>query len=96
MLEVEGKRDSWLRRSSGVQVRLVLVRQERRLYRRIIKSETGVLLDYKESKDWWRNKKLYEGNGVMNLSEGVMACVSRGVSGKERGRSFFFTCILYV
>ena len=96
VLEVEGKRDSWLRRSSGVQVRLISVRRERRRYRKRIKSGTGVLLDYKELKDRWRNKKLYEGDGVMNLSEGVMACVSWEVSGKERGRSFFFKCILYV
>ena len=96
VLEVEGKRDSGLRRSSGVQVRLVLVRRERRRCRRMIKSGTGVLLDYKELKDRWRNKKLYEGDGVMNFSEGMMACVSREVSGKERGRSFFFKYILYV
>ena len=96
MLEVKGKRDGWLRRSSGVQARLVLARWERRLYRRMIKSEMEVLLDYKEARDRWRNRKLCKGDGVMNLSEGVMACVSREVSGKERGRSFFFKCILYV
>ena len=54
------------------------------------------MLEYKELKDRWRNKKLYEGDGVMNFSEGMIACVSQEVSRKERGRSFFFKCILYV
>ena len=53
----------------------------------------GFLLDYKELKYRWRNKKLYEGDGVMILSEGMMACVSWKIGGKKRGRSLFFGCI---
>ena len=44
MSEVGGKRESGLRRSSGVQVRSALARRERRRCRRMIKSGTGVFV----------------------------------------------------
>ena len=54
------------------------------------------MLYYKELKCGWGNKELFEDDGVMILSVGMMACVYWKIGGKERGRSLFFWCILYV